>query len=135
MRINLVSKRSIIAISAITILLFSCYLLPSVLKNLWESAHSDVQNVTVSGYVYDKDKKAMSDYTLYITNYYYEGGDYDGFGGSKVHQVVSDENGYYELKLDKSAFIQIDSVKEGYTKSLKDKYIYDQSVKIDFYIK
>jgi hypothetical protein len=101
------------------------------------SCNEDIENVTIEGYVYTTNsKKAIPNQTLYLVNYYYEGGDYDAYGNDEVHKIITDEKGYYKIYLRKSAYVQLDIVNNktsGTTIFFIDKYIYKPKIHLDFY--
>ena len=99
----------------------------------WKSAHKDYTDVEITGYIYKNDKPSPKT-VLYITNYFYKGGDYDGFGGKTQHRVVADDQGKYYLQLPLSAFVQFDTVAQGYTEAIKNVYINQNMMNIDFYL-
>ena len=133
---NIQSKVLIIVAAIILIILITYYFVfPVMIKKIWKTTHKDIKDITIEGYVYDMNKNSLDNYTIYITNYYYEGGDGDSFMGGEITPVLTDEKGHYSIKLDKSCNIQIDNVDEGYSKSLVVQDITKAENKIDFYLK
>jgi len=136
MSTNTRNKIMIIVISLIALGLAVYYLIfPTMIKNLFSFTNKDVNNVNIEGYVYDQNKKTVENYTLYITNYYYEGGDGESYMGGEKTPVLTNENGHYSIHFDKSCNVQIDNVKEGYSKSLIVQDITKPTNKIDFHLK
>lgn len=102
------------------------------------SCNSDKSDVKIEGYIINSQtQEPIINDTIFIINYYYEGGDYDAFGNAgDVYRVVSDTNGYYSIFLEKSAYIQMDilNIKDIYpTSFFKEKYIGKKNNKINFY--
>lgn len=76
----------------------------------------------------------MPDLQLFIKNYYYEGGDHDGYMPAENYTVQTDQNGYYSLELACSAYIQIDTIEEGYSNAFKDYYVHKRAIRVDLRI-
>ena len=97
------------------------------------SCNKDIENVKLSGYVY-KGATPTPNLQLFIKNYYYEGGDHDGYMPAENYTVQTDQNGYYSLELVRSAYIQIDTIEEGYSTAFKDYYVHKRAIRVDLQI-
>jgi hypothetical protein len=85
----------------------------------WLYSASDTKNVRLSGYVFDKEtNKPIQNAIIKIENYRYESdngtSNYSEYLGEDNYSLKSDENGFYEIKITKSAFIVIEVNKNGY---------------------
>ena len=85
----------------------------------WLYSASDTKNVRLSGYVFDKEtNKPIQNAIIKIENYRYESdngtSNYSEYLGEDNYSLKSDENGFYEIKITKSAFIVIEVKKNGY---------------------
>ncbi|MFY7988771.1 MAG: hypothetical protein ACOVNP_07815 [Flavobacterium sp.] len=94
-------------ISASILILFLMYLA------FWLYSASDTKNVRLSGYVFDKEtNKPIQNAIIKIENYRYESdngtSNYSEYLGEDNYSLKSDENGFYEIKITKSAFIVIE---------------------------
>jgi hypothetical protein len=124
LKFNMKTKRFFLIITSLLILI---------------SCNKDVENVVIQGYIYEKNSKAViPNQRLYLLNYYYEGGDYDGFANvGDVHKIITNEKGYYSINLRRSAYIQLDTVNININETTAffiDKYIYKPQNKLDFYM-
>jgi hypothetical protein len=128
-----IQKYKIALLLLASVLLVFIFMLPTFIKWYWESVHKDYTNVNVSGIVYNNNTP-FPETTIYVRNYFYTGGDYDGFGGDNKHQAVTDRNGKYNVLLPLSAFIQVDIIKDGYTQSLQNVYITGDNMSVDIHI-
>jgi hypothetical protein len=105
-------KKFLIILASILIL-FLMYLV------FWLYSASDTKNVRLSGYVFDKEtNKPIQNAIIKIENYRYESdngtSNYSEYLGEDNYSLKSDENGFYEIKITKSAFIVIEVKKNGY---------------------
>ena len=85
----------------------------------WLYSASDTKNVRLSGYVFDKEtNKPIQNAIIKIENYRYESdngtSNYSEYLGEDNYSLKSDKNGFYEIKITKSAFIVIEVKKNGY---------------------
>ena len=85
----------------------------------WLYSASDTKIVRLSGYVFDKEtNKPIQNAIIKIENYRYESdngtSNYSEYLGEDNYSLKSDENGFYEIKITKSAFIVIEVKKNGY---------------------
>lgn len=97
------------------------------------SCNKDIENVMLEGFVYKGDTP-IPNFQFFIKNYYYEGGDYDSFMPAEYYNIITNEKGYFFIDLNRSAYLQIDTVREGYSNLYRDKYVYSKKVKIDIQI-
>jgi hypothetical protein len=105
-------KKFLIILASILIL-FLMYLV------FWLYSASDTKIVRLSGYVFDKEtNKPIQNAIIKIENYRYESdngtSNYSEYLGEDNYSLKSDENGFYEIKITKSAFIVIEVKKNGY---------------------
>ena len=105
--------KKFLIISASILILFLMYLA------FWLYSASDTKNVRLSGYVFDKEtNKPIQNAIIKIENYRYESdngtSNYSEYLGEDNYSLKSDENGFYEIKITKSAFIVIEVKKNGY---------------------
>ncbi|TAF11991.1 MAG: hypothetical protein EAZ75_03290 [Flavobacteriia bacterium] len=105
--------KKFLIISASILILFLMYLV------FWLYSASDTKNVRLSGYVFDKEtNKPIQNAIIKIENYRYESdngtSNYSEYLGEDNYSLKSDENGFYEIKITKSAFIVIEVNKNGY---------------------
>jgi hypothetical protein len=105
--------KKFLIISASILILFLMYLA------FWLYSASDTKNVRLSGYVFDKEtNKPIQNAIIKIENYRYESdngtSNYSEYLGEDNYSLKSDENGFYEIKITKSAFIVIEVNKNGY---------------------
>jgi hypothetical protein len=78
--------------------------------------NKDVSDVLLEGTIYDKiTNKELEKVDLNIENWIYEGGDYDAYGNCEKFNLVTNETGYFMLKLKKSAYIVIYLSKNDYS--------------------
>lgn len=101
------------------------------------SCNSDVEDAIVEGYCYYYNtEKPFPNTEFYLENWYYKGGDFDGYGDYDVYKIKTDENGYFLIKLPYSAYIQLDIVdlsKSSATRFFAEKYIVRKKTNINFY--
>jgi hypothetical protein len=105
--------KKFLIISVSILILFLMYLA------FWLYSASDTKNVRLSGYVFDKEtNKPIQNAIIKIENYRYESdngtSNYSEYLGEDNYSLKSDENGFYEIKITKSAFIVIEVKKNGY---------------------
>ncbi len=99
------------------------------------SCNVDVENVELSGYVYDsKGDGPIENVSLQIENYFYGNSPDQSYTGYKKFYLKTDENGFYSINLDTSALINIDVFKNGYSKGFKSKEFPRKKQKINFYL-
>lgn len=100
------------------------------------SCNKDIEDVRLEGYVYDEaSRRPIGGVSLDLVNWYYEGGDYDSYNKWTKHSLTTNESGFYSVTLRKSAFVEFDIKKNGYSKSHQGKDIYKKKVRLDFYLK
>ncbi len=85
----------------------------------WFYSATDTKNVHLSGYVFDKEtNKPIQNAIIKVENQRYESdngtSNYSEYFGKDNYDLKSDENGFYEIKIPKSAFIVIEVKKNGY---------------------
>jgi hypothetical protein len=113
------------------------FVFPLIIKTMWKASHKDFKNVIIEGYVYDKKNKLLKNHTIYITNYFYGKSADESYQPYDLYTIMTDSNGYYSIKLNKSSYIQIDytNVKEGPSSSFIEIYICKQKNKVDIHLK
>lgn len=100
------------------------------------SCNVDVENVELSGYVYDSNEgEPIKNAILKIENYFYGNSPDQSYSGFKAYYLRTDENGFYSIKLDTSALINIDVFKDGYSKGFKSEDFPSKKQIINFYLK
>lgn len=97
---------------------------------VFSSCNKDVQGVLIEGYV-QHESKPVDSITIYIRNYYYEGGDGEGFMPVETYSVETDSIGYYSVLIERSAYVQVDTVPTGYSSLFKDIYVTRKKNRID----
>jgi len=80
---------------------------------------TDTKNIHLSGYVFDKKtNKPIPNAIIKIENQRYESdngtSNYSEYLGKDNYALKSDENGFYEIKIPRSAFLIIKVKKDGY---------------------
>jgi len=88
---------------------------------------TDTKNVKLEGYVYDsKTKLPIKSAIITIENYRYESNsgkqNYDEYLGKDNFELITNDNGYYEIPINKSAFIVIEVKKDGYKSKIESEY-------------
>ncbi|MQP25264.1 hypothetical protein GFJ94_09325 [Flavobacterium sp. LMO8] len=105
--------KKIFIISGSIIILFLMYLA------FWFYSATDTKNVYLSGYVFDiETNKPIQNAIIKVENQRYESDNgilnYSEYFGKDNYDLKSDKNGFYEIKIPKSAFIAIEVKKDGY---------------------
>jgi len=109
--------------------------LPLGLFLLLLSCNKDVENAKIVGFVFDNtNKKPIGNAKLAVTNWYYEGGDYDSYNKSEKYIIVSNADGRYGITFRKSAFVEVSVFKDGYNTMSLGKEIYKDYIELDFYL-
>lgn len=113
-------KKFIIILCSILILFLS-YLA------FWVYSATDTENVKLTGYVFDKEtNKPIKNAIVEIENYRYESdngfSNHDEYLGEDRYELLSNNNGFYEITIDKSAFIVIEIRKDGYKLKTESDY-------------
>ena len=85
----------------------------------WFYSATDTKNVHLSGYVFDKvTNRPIQNAIIIVKNYRYESdngvSNYSEYLGEDNFELKSDENGFYQIKIPKSAFIVIVVKKDDY---------------------
>jgi len=93
----------------------------------WFYSVNDTKNVKLSGYVFDKEtNNPIQNAKIKIKNYRYENdngtSNYDEYLGEDKYDLLSDDKGFYEITIDKSAFIVIEVRKDGYKFKTESNY-------------
>lgn len=88
---------------------------------------TDTNNVILEGCVLDfETNKPVKGAKVELQNYRYQNDEgfsnYDEYLGLDEFQLVTDEKGFYKIKMDKSAFIIIKVDTEGYASKSESKY-------------
>ena len=100
------------------------------------SCNVDVENVELSGYVYDSNEgEPIKNAILKIESYFYGNSPDQSYSDFKAYYLRTDENGFYSIKLDTSALINIDVFKDGYSKGFKSEDFPSKKQIINFYLK
>lgn len=100
------------------------------------SCNVDVENVELSGYVYDSNEgEPIKNAILKIESYFYGNSPDQSYSDFKAYYLRTDENGFYSIKLDTSALINIDVFKVGYSKGFKSEDFPSKKQIINFYLK
>lgn len=92
------------------------------------SSAKDKKNITLNGYVYDNQtKEPISGVLVNIKNstYKQKGNDYTDYSsylGNETIKLETDFKGYFFVKLERSAFLEITFSKEGYLKETEYNY-------------
>ncbi|EAZ95381.1 hypothetical protein FBBAL38_06765 [Flavobacteria bacterium BAL38] len=115
-------KKVLIILGSILIL-FLMYLA------FWFYSATDTKNVLLSGYVFDKEtNKPIQNAIIKIKNHRYESdngiSNFSEYLGEDNYNLKSDKNGFYEIKITKSAFIIIEVKKNGYKLRTDSDYSY-----------
>jgi len=95
------------------------------------ACNNDVIDVKLHGTV-TENGIPVENFQLYIKNYYYEGGDYDSYMPAEKYTLTTNEDGYYKIFFNRSTYIQIDTVSEGYSDFFKDKNVRNKEIRLDF---
>lgn len=93
----------------------------------WFYSATDTKNVILSGYIFDKEtNKPIQNAEIKIENYRYESdngiSNYDEYLGKDEYELKSDSKGFYEVTINKSAFIVIEIDKVGYKSKIESDY-------------
>ena len=93
----------------------------------WFYSAADTKNVILSGYIFDKEtNKPIQNAEIKIENYRYESDNgiynYDEYLGKDEYELKSDSKGFYEVTINKSAFIVIEIDKLGYKPKIESDY-------------
>jgi len=72
----------------------------------------------------------ISKASLQIENAYYQGGDYDSYGGYDSLKMTTDSVGVFRLKFPKSAYLQVKANKSGYQEDFLEKDIVSNQSKL-----
>lgn len=93
----------------------------------WFYSATDTKNVILSGYIFDKETKSpIQNAEIKIINYRYESdngiSNFDEYLGEDKYELKSDNKGFYEATLNKSAFIVIEINKIGYKSKIESDY-------------
>jgi hypothetical protein len=67
---------------------------------------------------------------LQIENAYYQGGDYDGYGGYDTLKMMTDSVGAFRLKFHKSAYLQAKANNPGYQEGFLESDIVSNQSKL-----
>lgn len=102
--------------------------------SVFSACHNDVENVRLECTVYQKNSKTpVPNLKLIVHNYAYDGSPDASYMKFDKYDVLTDENGYFSLNFDKSAYVQIDTL-FGDGKLLKELYIRKQNVKATIFL-
>jgi len=105
--------RNFFIISGSIIILFLIYLA------FWFYSATDTKNIHLSGYIFDSEtNKPIKNAVIKIENQRYENdnltSNYSEYLGDDNFELRSNENGFYQIKIPKSAFIILEVKKDGY---------------------
>ncbi len=102
---------------------------------LWKISHQDIDNVEVSGVLYNEKIKPIPNKILFIENSTYDDWeDIEEYKTREIITVITNKEGKFNVKLSKSAFISINTIdKNGDTITLKSEDIGRQ--KLNFELK
>ncbi len=119
---------------AIILVLFIGYIVVFLLTS------TDTKNVHLEGYVYDEITNKPLDSVLVVVNIYsYEdkegNSNFDEYLGFKKIKLTTDEKGFYNLVIDKSAFVYIDLKKNGYKIKTEAGQYSSKQMKFETYLK
>lgn len=104
--------------------IFSCFIALS-------ACNSDVDDAQIEGVVLDAATGLpISKVSLQVENAYYQGGDYDGYGGYDSLKIITDSVGVFQLQFPKSANIQVKAYKAGYQSGFIAKDIISEKSKL-----
>lgn len=99
------------------------------------SCNVDVENVKLTGYVYDSQSNVpIKDARLRIENWYYGNSPDQSYTGLIQVELVTNEKGFYSIELDTTACLMINISKNGYVNHFKSKDVFIRKQKIDFYL-
>jgi hypothetical protein len=103
---------------------FSCFVALS-------ACNSDVDDAQIEGVVLDAATGLpVSKASLQVENAYYQGGDYDSYGGYDSLRMMTDSVGVFRLKFHKSAYLQVKANKLGYQEGFLEKDIVSNQSKL-----
>ena len=111
----------------ILIILGSILLSFLIYLTFWFYIATDTKNVILSWYILDKESnKPIQNAEIKIENYRYESdngiSNYDEYLGKDEYELKSDSKGFYEVIINKSAFIVIEIDKLGYKPKIESDY-------------
>jgi len=95
---------------------------------------SDVENVDLNIRV-EKNGLGVEYFTLIVTNYYYGEGDMEAYVAPEVYELKTNKNGKCSLQLKQSAYVQIDTVRTGYSGLFVERYIYKKNINMTVTLK
>lgn len=100
---------------------------------------TDLKNVHLQGYVYDEmTKKPLDSVLVVVNNYSYEdekgNSNFDEYLGYKKIELTTNENGFYNIVINKSAFLYIDLKKNGYKVRAEDGQYSNKKMKFETYL-
>jgi hypothetical protein len=95
------------------------------------ACNSDVEDAQIEGVVLDAATGLpVSNTSLRVENAYYQGGDYDGYGGYDSLEIITDSMGAFRLKFHKSAYMQVKANKPGYQEGFLERDIVSNQSKL-----
>ena len=95
------------------------------------ACNADVDDAQIEGVVLDATTGLpISKASLQIVNAYYQGGDYDSYGGYDSLKMTTDSIGAFQLKFSKSAYLQVTANKLGYQEGFSEEYIASKESKL-----
>jgi len=117
---ELFMKKFLIILGSILILFFA-YL------SFWFYSATDTKNIKLSGHVFDKEtNQPIQNAKIKIENYRYESdngtSNYDEYLGEDNYELLTNDKGFYEIKIDKSAFIVVEIKIDGYKPTTESDY-------------
>lgn len=124
-----IQNKKFVKITVVSIVAFILYWVFFLV--MWKVSNRDVNNVYIHGMI-TKNSERIPNETFIFINHYYEGGDYDGFGGIKEYNIRTDSEGFYKIELEKSAYVQILDIDR--KSLLLEKYITKKQNKINVII-
>ncbi len=124
----------IIRLIIVGILVFIVFWLVFIL--LWKISHQDINNVEVSGIIYNKEVKPIPNKKLFIENFAYDGWeDIEEYKTREIITVITNKEGKFNVKLSKSAFICINTIdNNGDTITLKSIEVGRKKIELDLNI-
>lgn len=101
---------------------------------------TDTKNVHLEGYVYDEiTKKPLDSVLVFVNTYSYEdekgNSNFDEYLGFKKIKLITNVNGFYNVVIDKSAFIYIDLKRNGYIVKTEEGQYSSKQMKFETYLK
>lgn len=88
------------------------------------SCQSDVENFLIEGIVSDNETGLpLENVEISIICWYYGNSPDESYSGEDTKRVTTNENGEYEVKFDKGAYVEIKIDENGYAKVHETQYI------------